>query len=368
MVLVYWTVLILTLPLLFFFKLKNSKKKGNQKYLNFLIYVYTIFVLTFFAGFRDIASITLDELRFNDEFRYRSYFNSLIGTEFSLMNIQSFEWGRYILDWSLANTFKDSQVWIFVYAFLTNIIFLKSIKKYIQPLWLGVFIYIALGMYIFQMNGTTQMLAAAVLTLSIKYIVNNNLLKFVTIVLLAASIHVSALLFLPVFFLKNINITYKNLVVAVFIGLAIMINFDTVANLILQFTPYENYINKINNESYGVNFFRVLLFIIFYLFIIHHMKKIKKISEIDILFTNMIMVLIVTAIISLSYVHVARIDIYFQFGIIYLLPRIFNDVKDRWIRLSVLIILLFLSVFGFQQSLNIPYQNVIIEFFVNILI
>lgn len=359
MTLIYFAVLILVIPPLFLLNQKDFKKNKNKKYLNSLIYCYLIFVFVFFAGLRDIASITLNEIRTNDEYRYRVYFDSLMGTSFSFNKISSFEWGRYIVDWTLANLFKDSQFWIFFYAFFTNILFISAIKKYVKPFWIGVLIYITLGMYTFQMNATTQMLAAAIITLSFKHIINKSFWRFLLILILAGSIHVSAYLFLPMYFYEKLKRPSKNTIVAIMIGIVIMLNFNGIANSFLQYTPYEFYLSKINENSYGVNIYRVLLFLALFIFIINWMKKYTKLNNLDVFFINNLIVLIVINIVSISYVYVSRIELFFQMSIIYLLARMYEQYRGRYKYLLFFLIFSALILFGYQQNLGTPYGNVV---------
>src|SRR5690554_5971842 len=125
---VYFLTLVLVLPVLII----TEKKSNSLRRSNNLAILYTIIVFLLIMGLRDNATISILNGRQSDEYNYRRAFELLTGTDFTLYNVKSFEWVRYIIDWILANTFKNSQVWVFVYAFITNVLFVKAIKKYIK--------------------------------------------------------------------------------------------------------------------------------------------------------------------------------------------------------------------------------------------
>ena len=143
MISAYITALILVMPVLLVQEKMNSTKQGekNNGYNNKIIW-YIILIFVLIVGFRDTATIAIRSFGENDEVRYRYYFNLFINTPFSLSNIDSYEWGRYFLDWTLANIFKNFQAWVFTYAIITNILFVKAINKYVKPFWFGIYLYI----------------------------------------------------------------------------------------------------------------------------------------------------------------------------------------------------------------------------------
>jgi len=107
MIIAYLMTLVLVIPVLVFQELlSKNKKMGNVRYRYTIVAWYVVFVFVIIAGLRDTATISIEHLRQSDEQTYRRTFDLLIGASFSLSNIASFEWGRYFLDWTLANVFK----------------------------------------------------------------------------------------------------------------------------------------------------------------------------------------------------------------------------------------------------------------------
>ncbi|WP_331700601.1 EpsG family protein [Paenibacillus sp. IITD108] len=335
----------------------NTQKSGN----NILIY-YVLIVFVIIIGLRDTASISLDHFRQSDELNYRNAFNLLIGSTFSLANITSYEWARYLLDWSLANLFKHSQVWVFIYALITNYVFIKAINKYVQPFWFGVFLYITVGLFTFQMNGTTSVLAGAIILKSIDYLIERKFLKYLFVIFLAAGIHFSAWIMVPLFFVLNKRSFSKGIIVWVLLSLFFLFNFQNIANFLLPKTPYAYYLYQINSvNSYGVNIWRTIIFVCIYLFIILKFKKIKDKVELDYIFINMIVVLILINIISIAYVYLYRFNELFIFSLIYMLPRVLNHFNGSIRILLYAIFTIAFIIFGLQQNWNALYENILLR-------
>lgn len=350
---VYFLTLLLVIPVLVSVeKRSNISKRANR----FAVW-YTIIIFLIIMGFRDNATISILNGRQSDEYNYRKAFELLIGSSFSLKNIQSLEWARYLLDWLLANIFKNSQTWVFVYAAITNILFVKAIRRFIQPFWMGIFLYITVGLYTFQINGTTSVISAAILTLAIKPIVERRFIKTLLIIAIAAGFHSSAWIMLPLYFVLTNKKISKTTFLWIIVSLVFMIYFVDIANIILPHTPYTHYLYQINSSNiYGVNVLRSIFFLIVYAFILFRSRKIKYKSDYDIYFNNSIIALIFINIVSLSYVYMHRFNELFIFALIVMLPRVINTFKNNEKILVLFFVLLSFLIFGIQQNWNVLYK------------
>jgi transmembrane protein EpsG len=361
MILAYLMALILVVPVLIFHELMSKNNKAKIKRYT-IVAGYVLLVFVIIVGLRDTASISIEYMRQSDEFRYRKAFDLLVGTPFSFSNVTSFEWGRYILDWTLANIFKDSQIWVFTYALITNYLYIKAIKKYVKPFWLGVFLYITVGLLTFQMNGTASVLASAILLTGINYITGRNFWKFLFVVFIAGGIHFSAWIMLPLYFVLTKKIFTKATPLWIAISVLFMFWFNSLANLILPKTPYAYYLHQINSEAaYGVNIFRILIFLAIYIFILLFIKKIKDYSVVDRYFTNVVVVLLSINIVSSIYVYIYRFNEIFIFALIYMLPRVINSF-NRSLRYPILVLVIIaFFIFGIQQNWNVLYENILFQ-------
>ena len=94
--------------------------------------------------------------------------------------------------------------------FMTWAVF-HVIRKYSSMPWMGVFLYITLQFFAHSMNLLRQSIAATVLLLGYGFLRDRKPLPYLAVVLAAASIHYSALVMLPVYFLINLPADWKRM-------------------------------------------------------------------------------------------------------------------------------------------------------------
>ena len=111
------------------------------------------------------------------------------------------DFGFYIFQLLLHDLSADPQILVFTTALITNVLIVLTLYRYSRMIELSLFIYIAFGMFTVSMNGIRQSLAAAIVFAATKYLLNGDWKKFMFIVLLAATIHRSALIFIPIYFI-----------------------------------------------------------------------------------------------------------------------------------------------------------------------
>lgn len=111
------------------------------------------------------------------------------------------DFGFNILQAFLHQISDDPQLLIFITALITNVLIVWVLSKYSRIFELSLYVYITLGMYTVSMNGIRQYLAAAIIFTSTKYILNGDWKKFLIIVLAASTIHRTALILLPIYFI-----------------------------------------------------------------------------------------------------------------------------------------------------------------------
>ena len=81
-------------------------------------------------------------------------------------------------------------------------IIIECFKKYAKNYYLASILFMAL-IFFFSFTYLRQMFAAAIIGLSIKYIIEREFLKFCAILLIAFSFHNSAIIFFPMYFIAN---------------------------------------------------------------------------------------------------------------------------------------------------------------------
>ncbi len=133
----------------------------------------------------------------------------------SLLDAQLFEsWvepGFRVLCWLLAQLTQNGQWLIVVSAVIINVSVSVFIYRHAKNVYLAFFLYLTMMLYPFYFNIMRQALAISVLLLAWGYFKKRRYLAYSLMVLLAASFHTSALLFLLCPLLTLIPVSKKSL-------------------------------------------------------------------------------------------------------------------------------------------------------------
>lgn len=174
----------------------NSNRKKSERNL----FVFIVVLLTIITGLRNTTI-------FPDMANYESYFFT---GEFDVryMSTESvnigYTWLNNIFHWT--NSF---QLFVFVVTVFVFFAFSKNIYEYSPFLILSLLLFV-LDDYPQSCFLLRQYLAMATILFSISYITNRQLGKFLVCMTIALSFHTSALVFLPVYFLYNTNVTKRS--------------------------------------------------------------------------------------------------------------------------------------------------------------
>lgn len=152
-------------------------------------------VMILFAGLRT---------QYNDTFTY-TYGYEHISLEYGIFNGIDWKLGKNpgfaVLNRILLYAGLSSQSFLLFYAAITIGIYLWFIRKYTNSIWISVFLFLALGSYIFTMAAIKQCVAVAFCLVGVDRAINKKWLPFVLWVLLGALFHPYAIMYLIVPFL-----------------------------------------------------------------------------------------------------------------------------------------------------------------------
>lgn len=129
------------------------------------------------------------------------------------------EIGYSLLEFFISR-YADFQFFLFSIALITIIPVMLLIYRYSNNHLLSVFLFIAFGYYAFFMNGIRQSIAMGLCCIAYIFAREKRLIPYLIIVLIAISFHLSAVIFVPVYWLSRLKIhKYTSLV---YIGLLIL--------------------------------------------------------------------------------------------------------------------------------------------------
>lgn len=271
-------------------------------------------------------------------------------------------WGDigYIYLNKFVQLFTDHYSGIFI---LTSFLFIFFVFKTIytesdnKPL--STFLLVSMGYYFCSMNGIRQMLATSILMYSIKHIKENNLLRFLICLLFASLIHLSAVIFIIVYLLRNKNVGKNTIVFSVVFVFATSGIISKLLLYIVGLTKYSWYLDSSYNAE-RVGFIMIIINILILIFALIFNRDRKN----DIYIKLQWLAVLSTAFIGK--IPVAnRIQWIFGLPSIILIPNVlkdFNSKKQRIFISSIIIIvyfIYFLYTIGVKNSNNVlPYYTI----------
>lgn len=219
----------------------------------------------------------------------------------------------------------NTRFFIIIVAVIINGGLMYFIYKNSDNPFISVIIFMGVEFFTLSFTALRQMLAVIIILNSYTFIKKKNIIKFFFTVLLAAIFHKSALVFLPVYFLKDLKIDKKNLI----IGCVILLLFQLCGLPLMEF-----FVEKFYYPGYlqadGSGLTQTFVILIYFVLgvIIYEKYKNKEKNNDNVLF---IIIYISLLFQSLSYKisMVNRIIWYFYIFIIIFLPNIINLVKKE---------------------------------------
>lgn len=217
----------------------------------------------YFIGISFIIIALIAGLRRNigDTYVYIQGYEQFAGLSFEKAMEGKGDIGFYILTYILYQINSDPQFMILIVALLTQLMNFKFFLQYRSYLELELYVYIASGFYFVSMNGMRQSLAAGVVILSTKYIVNGNFKKFLLMTLLAAALHQSAIIMLPIYFICRCKAWSKKVFLLMFfalIGTGLFYELLPILERVVEGTNYAHYIKVfMEGTEEGANILRV---------------------------------------------------------------------------------------------------------------
>lgn len=265
-------ILFFTLCSKFRFKYNGVILNNKDDSTNNIIFLFlTSSILVFFGALR--GAFTIDYTNYVNLFHYlgNQSFNDLI------MNYDSYhsELLFNILNKIVYMVTHNEQFLLALLSFFTVIIYLKAIQKESKDVSLSIFMFLSTGLYFTSFNIIRQILSAVIILWGAKFLYKSNYFKFLIIVILAFSIHKTALISLLFIPLCSIKYSKRNLKIFLLFAISITIlcftNTDKIT-LLFSNLLYNDYDSVAYGIANGVPITSLILPIIM-LFTIICMKK-----------------------------------------------------------------------------------------------
>lgn len=255
---------------------------------------------------------------------------------------------------------NNAEIFFFVIAALQMLALVRLYRKYSFNTWIGIFIFVASTDYLSWMqNGIRQFIAVSIIVFFSDWIFEKKYIRICLVVLVAATVHTSAILMIPIIFIVQGEAFNKKAILAIVatvVLLASLERFIPMLDSILSSTEYSGTITdwRLSNND-GVNVYRVLVYSVPTILSFLCLRFIRKQND-DVINVacNMSLMGSLLYIIGMftSGIYVGRLPIYctlYSNGI--LLPWMLeNAFNHNFRRLLVIAMIVFYTIFYYYQT------------------
>ena len=219
------------------------------------IFIFALLPVYCLLAFKD-ASIGGDTASYLGSYETLAKFHDL--SSLDMWGYKRIEWGYKMYLMMLTSIFSDSQYLLIISSLIECLALYYFINKTSTNKSLALFFFVSMGFFQFAMSGIRQTLAICIVLLSYRFIVQKKLWKFAIVVLLAMQFHKSAVVFAPVFYIANMQVSKKT-VSLMFIGMFVLL--FTADKLLLSAADIMNYDYGVESTGNGYQFFAIVFFI-----------------------------------------------------------------------------------------------------------
>lgn len=226
----------------------NEKKNGKNLYI--MLFSMILIVLT---GWR-ADSVGKDTVMYHQLYDIAKSTSS-ISDVFNLWQNRSIEKGYIFIEFLLSRI-MDFHSASLIFAIIAIVPVMILIFRYSENYWFSIFVYLAFGMYTFTFAGIRQSLAMGICCLAFMFAEKQEFFKYFIAIILAASMHISALIFAPVYWLIRVKHTPRNIRLF-FLGIIASFGLRSVIYKILNM--FSRYSYESNDTAGGVKLYLFIL-------------------------------------------------------------------------------------------------------------
>lgn len=364
---VHYIILFVVIAICSTMNLFISKKKLKYLYLMCIIY------LIIFAGFRD-------GIGGYDVHNYAYYFQQVkpINEIVSLNDIINYRFEvLYTVINSIIKTFTTDYRIVLLVCSIVSItcISIFNYKYSYYPFFSLLYFLYKLFLY-GNMVVVRQSIAIGIFLISIKYIKENKFIKYLIFNIFGACFHSSALILIPIFFIRNINFKKIGLVkLSIISGVILLISGPLLRfmSFILGYILPQSIANKLYAYSAYAYFTKTsllniveILGIVILLSIFYKKDNGNNNENIIIKGTYFNFIMVVSFI---MFSFVARVNLYFSYFVMISISYIIKYIKNTNIKILVYIMFIFIFFIGFIYDIKTfdagsmqNYSNWILQF------
>ena len=352
-----WLYLLIFFIPVFFFLSTNPGRNQHSSFLFLLLLGLSLFVgfSDMFGGydryiygeiFVNLADVTTRKGDYSDSLYYYSY-SSEVGYTFLNVLISFFTENRYIF--------------ILIITLIIYICLFISLRKYTENYPLAVVLFMGLWFF-FTFTYLRQVLAATIVWLSIQYVIERKFWKFLVVFLIGFSMHNSAIIFFPLYFIPLRKFSPK-LIVGVMLFL-LLLGLSPLPNSLFEVYESSSIVER-HAEYNASGDLRIpyILEAFFFLYLILKSYKYIPADKSHVVLLNMALIFCGILLLFVRSENGGRLSWYYMIGIIATITSIctykINIQNKIPIFLIGLSLFLYIRIYtGWQVYLNLyPYKT-----------
>lgn len=290
-----------------------------------------------------------------------AYIYSYVRGDFSWEQVkQSKDFGFNVFQMFLKYFSNDPQILIFSTALITNVLIVSVLYKYSKLFELSLYVYITSGMFLVSMNGIRQFLAAAIIFAAFKYLIDGSWKKYILVVLFSATLHQSALILIPIYFIVRRKAWTLTTYLMLFFAILLTLGYNQFSGIIFSALEGTNYENYKDFSGGGANIIRVIVYAVPIILAYFGRVKLREIFPNSDYIVNMSLLGLVFMIISTQNWIYARFSLYFGLYPLILISWVVLLFNNRYQKLVYYAILICYFIYYYYENvitLRIIYKS-----------
>ena len=331
----------------------DSENMIYEQRVNLFFALMTFSVIIFFASLRSSVADTGAYISM-----FKSYPSDLSQIDGLLNGVAKRYPGFLVLTVLLKKFTSDYNVWFTIIAVISGICVMIPLYKYSSNFGVSAFLFMASCQFSWMFNGMRQFLVASIIFACTGLVLRKKFIPYAIIVCLLSTIHTSALILIPMYFIVTGEPWNKRTMLfvgAIILAILFTSKFTGVLEDVVENTDYATSMEEFKETDDGTSIIRIAVESVPVIIAFIYRNRIKdKLTPIIKLSINMSLVasgLYVISKIARSGIMLGRLPIYFSMYNLILLPwlikNIFNKEEKRLV--YYIMVVLYIAFFYYQM-------------------
>lgn len=334
----------------------DSENMIYEQRVNLFFALMTFSVIIFFASLRSNVADTAAYVSM-----FKSYPSDLSQIDGLLNGVAKRYPGFLVLTVLLKKFTSDYNVWFTIIAVISGICVMIPLYKYSSNFGVSAFLFMASCQFSWMFNGMRQFLVASIIFACTGLVLRRKFIPYAIIVCLLSTIHTSALILIPMYFIVTGEPWNKRTMLfvgAIILAILFTSKFTGVLEDVVENTDYATSMEEFKESDDGTSIMRIAVESVPVIIAFVYRNRIKdKLTPIIKLSINMSLVasgLYVISKIARSGIMLGRLPIYFSMYNLILLPWLINNIfnKEEKRLVYYLMIVLYIAFFYYQMVIT----------------